>query len=87
MILDYRAELERRIEQFHRYLEPMDRRAHEDARGPCYTVFENRHLRLGREEGRGILICRSPGPFWRSGVSGSQVRVDAYQLATWAKGR
>jgi hypothetical protein len=28
MILDYRAELERRIEQFRRYLEPMDRRAY-----------------------------------------------------------
>jgi hypothetical protein len=41
--LDYRAEIERRIKQFYRYLEPMDRRAHEDAQGPCFTIFENRH--------------------------------------------
>ena len=40
---NYRAELERRIKQFHRYLEPMDRRAHEVAHGPCFTIFENRH--------------------------------------------
>ncbi len=38
---DYRAEVERRIEQFRRYLEPMDHRAHEVAHGPCFTVFEN----------------------------------------------
>ena len=41
--MDYQAELQRRIAQFHRYLEPMDRRAHEDAHGPCYTIFESRH--------------------------------------------
>ncbi len=41
--MDYRAELERRIGQFHRHLAPMDRRAHEEAHGPCYTVLENRH--------------------------------------------
>lgn len=41
--MDYRAELERRIWQFHRYLEPMNHRAHEDAHGPCYTIFEIRH--------------------------------------------
>ncbi len=42
-VLNYRAELERRIRQFHRYQEPMDHRAHEEAHGPCYTIFENRH--------------------------------------------
>ena len=31
----------------------LDYRAHEVAHGPCYTIFENCHLRLGREEGRG----------------------------------
>jgi len=41
--LDYRGTLGRRIAQFHRYLKPMDRRAHEEAHGPCYAVFENRH--------------------------------------------
>ncbi len=38
---DYKAEVERRIGQFHRYLEPMDRRAHEVAHGSCFLVFEN----------------------------------------------
>ena len=38
---DYRAEIERRIAQFRRYLEPMDRRAHEEARGSCFLIFEN----------------------------------------------
>jgi hypothetical protein len=33
---DYRAALERRIEQFCSYLEPMDHRAHEVAHGPCH---------------------------------------------------
>lgn len=42
-VLDYRTELGRRIEQFHRYLGPMDRRAHEVARGTCALIFENRH--------------------------------------------
>ena len=51
--MDYRAELERQTKQFHGHLEPMDRRAHEVAHGPCDAIFENRHLRLGREEGRG----------------------------------
>jgi hypothetical protein len=40
--LDYRTELGRRIGQFRRYLEPMDRRAHEVAQGTCALVFENR---------------------------------------------
>jgi hypothetical protein len=34
MILGYRAELERRIEQFRRYLEPMDHRDEEPLRVP-----------------------------------------------------
>ena len=40
---DYRAEIERRIGQFRRYLEPMDRRAHEEALGSCFLIFENHH--------------------------------------------
>src|SRR5215218_7659782 len=39
---DYRAELERRIEQFCSYFEPMDHRAHEAAHGPCFMIFEER---------------------------------------------
>jgi hypothetical protein len=38
---DYRAEIERRIGQFHHYLEPMNRRAHEEAHGSCFLIFEN----------------------------------------------
>lgn len=38
---DYRAEVERRTEQFRRFLEPMDHRAHEVAYGSCFMVFEN----------------------------------------------
>ncbi len=35
----------------------MDYRAEleRDAHGPCYTAFENRHLRLGREQDRGRI--------------------------------
>ena len=39
---DYRAEIVRRIGQFRRYLKPMDRRAHEEAQGSCFLIFENR---------------------------------------------
>jgi hypothetical protein len=42
-LLDYRAELERRITQFRHHLAPMDYRAHEEAQGPCYLIFENQH--------------------------------------------
>jgi hypothetical protein len=42
-ISDYRAEIERRIGQFRHYLHLMDRRAHEEARGSCFLIFENHH--------------------------------------------
>ena len=42
MIFDYRAEPGWRIGQFRRYLQIMDRRAHEVAHGPCFLVFEYR---------------------------------------------
>jgi hypothetical protein len=42
-ISDYRAEIERRIGRFRRYLEPMDRRAHEEALGSCFLIFQNHH--------------------------------------------
>ena len=40
-ISDYPAEIERRIGKLRRYLEPMDRRAHEEALGSCFLIFEN----------------------------------------------
>lgn len=40
--MSYRAEIERRIGQFRRHLEPMERRAKEVAESPCFLVFENR---------------------------------------------
>jgi hypothetical protein len=41
-MFDYRAEVERRIEQFAHYLKPMHDRAHEEAHGPCFIIFEER---------------------------------------------
>jgi hypothetical protein len=55
---DYRAEIERRIGQFRRYLEPMDRRAHEEAHGSCFLIFENRHP--GEDPGREMREKREP---------------------------
>ena len=55
---DYRAEIERRIGQFRRYLEPMDRRAHEEAQGSCFLIFENRQP--GEDPGRETREEREP---------------------------
>ena len=62
-ISDYRAEIERRIGQFRRYLEPMDRRVHEEALGSCFLIFQNHHpddapgreMREEREPGLGAV--------------------------------
>lgn len=41
-MFDYRAEIERRIEQFTHYLKLMHDRAHEEAQGSCFIIFEER---------------------------------------------
>ncbi len=41
-MLDYRAELDRRIAQFASYLRPMNHRAHEIAQTNCFIIFEER---------------------------------------------
>lgn len=58
--MDYETELGRRITQFHRHLEPMDRRAHEVAQGTCFLIFENRRLDGGF--GKQANLPRTP-PF------------------------
>lgn len=87
--MDYRAELDRRIGRFHEYLAPMDRRAHEEAQGPCYAVFENRHpngdfggqaaedtafVFLGRGACPWIRSCMSPRCRSTAHVTGSAER-------------
>ncbi|NLF73675.1 MAG: hypothetical protein GX575_31940 [Candidatus Anammoximicrobium sp.] len=39
---DYRAELERRVQQFAHYLKLMHGRAHDEVQGNCYIIFEER---------------------------------------------
>lgn len=41
-MFDYRAEFDRRVEQFVSYLDRMHERAHEIAHGPCFIIFEER---------------------------------------------
>jgi hypothetical protein len=41
-MFDYRSEFERRIEQFGRHLKLMHDRAHEEAHGPCFIIFDER---------------------------------------------
>jgi len=41
-MFDYRAEFDRRIEQFASYLSRMHKRTHEIARGSCFMIFEDR---------------------------------------------
>jgi len=55
---DYRAEIERRIGQFRRYLKPMNRRAHEEAHGSCFLIFENHHR--GEDPKREMREDREP---------------------------
>lgn len=73
---DYQAEVERRIGQFRRCLEPMDHRAHEVAHGPCFTVFENRRPdedpRRQRKEEREPVLAAMAEVFGERGAVGSQ---------------
>ena len=41
-MVDYSEELQRRIGQFAGYLKKMHHRAHEEAHGPCFIIFEDR---------------------------------------------
>ena len=76
---DYRAEVERRIGQLRRYLEPMDHRAQKVAHGPCFTVFENRRLdedpgRQRKEEREPVLVAVAE-VFDERGAVGSRPEV------------
>jgi hypothetical protein len=57
MLTDYKAGYERRVRQFADRLRPMRRRAHEEAKGPCFMIFDENcpddgegwHLRVAKE--------------------------------------
>jgi hypothetical protein len=67
-MFDYRAEIERRIEQFVHCLKPMHDRAHKEAHGSCGIIFEERrpgngsgNEELSEERKRAVeLVSRAP---------------------------
>ena len=66
----HRDELERRAGQFADYLKLMHGRAHEEAHGPCFIIFEER--RPGGSGDKGIAIAaakRIPEPALRGGIA------------------
>ena len=58
-MFDYRAEIELRIEQFVHCLKPMHDRAHEEAHGSCFIIFEER--RPGNGSGKEELSEEKKG--------------------------
>lgn len=80
---DYRSDLERRVRQFAQYLKLMDGRAHEEAHGPCFIIFEERRPASPTQdealvEQRRLVSELATGSWSEGGLSGldDSVTVD-----------